>query len=95
MVQPKYAELGGFLTRPNGVVLSRQVAQKYGLAVGDRIALQVKGAPTTVTLVGLLTPADEVSNQKLSDLIIADNFHGPRVVPYARKTEPHRFDHQR
>lgn len=45
------AELGGFLTRPNGVVLSRQVAQKYGLAVGDRIALQVKGAPTTVTLV--------------------------------------------
>ncbi len=66
------AELGGFLTRPNGVVLSRQVAQKYGLAVGDRIALQVKGAPTTVTLVGLLTPADEVSNQKLSDLIIAD-----------------------
>ncbi|WP_151845153.1 ABC transporter permease, partial [Mycobacterium tuberculosis] len=66
------AELGGFLTRPNGVVLSRQVAQKYGLAVGDRIALQLKGAPTTVTLVGLLTPADEVSNQKLSDLIIAD-----------------------
>lgn len=72
MVQPKYRRVGWLLTRPNGVVLSRQVAQKYGLAVGDRIALQVKGAPTTVTLVGLLTPADEVSNQKLSDLIIAD-----------------------
>lgn len=68
MVQPKYRRVGWLLTRPNGVVLSRQVAQKYGLAVGDRIALQVKGAPTTVTLVGLLTPADEVSNQNCPTL---------------------------
>ncbi|QUR68750.1 ABC transporter permease [Mycobacterium spongiae] len=66
------AELESFLTRPNAVVLSRSVAAEYGLALGDSFVLQVEGAPTTVALVGLATPPNEIGKQKLRDLIIAD-----------------------
>ncbi|WP_264079476.1 ABC transporter permease [Mycobacterium szulgai] len=38
-----------FLVRPNGVILGRDVAAEYHLALGDRFVVQVQGAPTTVT----------------------------------------------
>jgi putative ABC transport system permease protein len=61
-----------FLTRPNGVILSRDVAAEYHLALGDSFALQVEGAPTTVTLVGLITPVDAITGQRLQELILTD-----------------------
>jgi len=61
-----------FLTRPNGIILSRDVAAEYHLALGDSIPIQVGGTPTTVALVGLITPTDEISAQRLHDLIVAD-----------------------
>ncbi|MCV7196364.1 FtsX-like permease family protein [Mycobacterium angelicum] len=61
-----------FLVRPNGVILSRDVAAQYHLALGDSFVVQVLGAPTTVTLVGLFTPADAITAQRLQELIIAD-----------------------
>lgn len=61
-----------FLVRPNGVILSRSVATEYHLALGDSFVLQVQGAPTTVTLVGLVTPVDEITAQRLQEVILAD-----------------------
>lgn len=60
------AELGGFLTRPNGVVLSRQVAQKYGLAVGDRIGVRMETSDTQRDTVKQMTDAFTVNLTALS-----------------------------
>ncbi|SOJ56830.1 Macrolide export ATP-binding/permease protein MacB [Mycobacterium simulans] len=64
--------VSNFIVRPNGVILSRDVATEYHLALGDSFALQVEGAPTTVTLVGLITPVDAITSQRLRDLILTD-----------------------
>ncbi|KLO32469.1 FtsX-like permease family protein [Mycobacterium haemophilum] len=61
-----------FLIRPNGVILSRDVATEYHLAPGDNFTLQVEGTPTTVSLVGLITPVDAITGQRLRDLVLAD-----------------------
>lgn len=61
-----------FLIRPNSVMLSRDVAAEYHLALGDNFVLQVEGAPRTVTLVGLIAPVDAITAQRLRDLILAD-----------------------
>lgn len=61
-----------FLTRPNGVILSREVAAEYQLTLGDTFTVQVGGTPSTVVLVGLITPTDEITAQRLHDLIVAD-----------------------
>lgn len=70
--QQDFVTASKFLTRPDGVVLSQDVAAKYNLALGDNFAVQVEGNPATVTLVGLIAPADDIGRQRLQDVIIAD-----------------------
>ncbi|MDX1615426.1 MAG: FtsX-like permease family protein [Candidatus Promineifilaceae bacterium] len=61
-----------FLTEPNTVILSRELAAQYGLALGDRLTLDRGGRKTAVQIVGLLDPTDGVSRRALSSLIFAD-----------------------
>ncbi len=61
-----------FLTRPGAVLVSTDVAEHYGLAQGDRLALEVGGYEREATIVGLLQPADSLSRRSLDGLILAD-----------------------
>lgn len=66
------AELTAFLTRPGAVLLSSQMAERYGLQVGDPFTLSAGGYERPVLLAGLLQPADSLSRRALDGLILAD-----------------------
>jgi putative ABC transport system permease protein len=60
------------LTRPGSVLLSAPVARALGVAAGDPLALRAAGHRVTVTVAGLLQPADELARQTLEGLLVAD-----------------------
>lgn len=60
------------LTEPNTVVLSGDVADRYGVEVGDRLTAEVGAEVTALQVVGLLHPENEYSRRALSTLLIAD-----------------------
>jgi putative ABC transport system permease protein len=64
--------LDAFLTEPNTVVISADLAGRYNLDLGDRLTLDRAGQRITVRLVGLLEPADAISQRALSSLIFTD-----------------------
>ncbi len=66
------ASASRFLVHPNGVMLSRDMAEKYHLRLGESFVLQVQGTPKAVMLVGLIAPADKITAERLQDLILAD-----------------------
>jgi putative ABC transport system permease protein len=80
------AQLTAFLTRPGAILISAQVAGRYGLqACPDPLAdapaaqdpactltLEVNGQPREVFLAGLLEPVDALSQRALDSLILAD-----------------------
>lgn len=66
------ADLTAFLTRPGAVLLSRPVAERFGLQPGQALTLDVGGYQRTVTLAGLLEPADSLSRRALDGLVLAD-----------------------
>ncbi len=68
----KRAGLSAIMTRPGAALLSRETARRMGLAPGSTLSLRVGGARRTVTLVGLLEPADEVSRQAIEGLLVTD-----------------------
>ncbi|MHA7648576.1 FtsX-like permease family protein [Mycobacterium sp. ML4] len=70
--QQNVAVASSFLTRRNGVMLSRDFAAVSHLALGDAFMVKVGGVPTTVTLVGVIAPSDEITAQRLNDLIVTD-----------------------
>lgn len=61
-----------FLTVPNSVILSQDVADEYGLALGDTITLNRSGQFTTATIAGLLQPADDISRRALAGVLFTD-----------------------
>ncbi len=60
------------LTQPNMVLLPADLGQQYNLSPGDTLTLIADGQKKTVTLVGLLQPADELSRRALSGLMLGD-----------------------
>jgi putative ABC transport system permease protein len=64
--------LADLMARPNTVLLSSDVAARYGLALGD--AIEVRNGATThsLTIVGLLEPSDDLSRRALDGLLITD-----------------------
>ena len=65
-------QLVAFLTRPGALLMSEDLARGRGLAVGDRIALDVAGRRSEGVIAGLLRPADSLSRRALDGLILAD-----------------------
>ena len=70
--QAPAGDLTALLTRPGAVLLTSDTAAYYGLAPGDQLSLEVGGYPRQAFLVGLLTPADELSRRTLDGLVLAD-----------------------
>ncbi|MEW5871703.1 MAG: ABC transporter permease [Chloroflexota bacterium] len=70
--RPAVGDLLAFLTQPGAILLSNDLAQRYGLSLGQQIDLEVAGRVQRVTLVGLLQPADNLSRRALDSLVLAD-----------------------
>ncbi len=66
------ANLTTFLSRPGAVLLSQEVADRYGPAVGDGLTLMVGGYERSVFLAGLVQPGDSLSRRALDGLLLAD-----------------------
>ncbi len=62
----------GFLTNPNAIVLSQDVATQYGLSLGDTIHLNISGQHARAQLVGVLETSDTLNRRALSNLLFAD-----------------------
>ena len=66
------SQLVDFFTRPGAVLLSQGLAQRYHLKIGDNLSVQLAGHNQSALIVGLLEPADALSQQTLDGLILAD-----------------------
>jgi len=61
-----------FLTRPGAVILSEDLANRFGLEIGNEFELEIAGQKKAVFLAGLVAPSDELSRRALADMILAD-----------------------
>lgn len=61
-----------FLTVPNSIILSQEVADEFDLELGDAITLNRSGQLTGAQVVGLLQPADDVSRRALAGILFTD-----------------------
>ncbi len=61
-----------FLTDPDAVVLSQEVAERSGIQLGDPLHLDIAGQHRTVHLVGTLATTDQTNRRALSNIIFAD-----------------------
>lgn len=60
------------MVQPNTTLLSTEVAERYGLAMGDRVTVQVGSRRQELTIVGLLAPSDDLSRRALAGLLLTD-----------------------
>jgi putative ABC transport system permease protein len=66
------AQLTAFLTRPGAILLSTDVAQRYGVQLGSEITLDVGGYQRSAVVAGLLQPEDSLSRRALDGMLLAD-----------------------
>lgn len=64
--------LNAFLTQPNSVLLSEEVARSSGMITGSKLTLEHGSRNIEVVVAGLLKPTGDLSRQALSGLIISD-----------------------
>jgi putative ABC transport system permease protein len=66
------AGLTDFFTQVGAILVSTDVADRYGLEPGAHITLEVAGYERNAVIAGLLQPADELSRRALDGIILAD-----------------------
>lgn len=64
--------LTGFLTTPGGVLLSRELADRFGLSSGSVVEVQYAGETRRARVVGLLEMEDDLDRRALSQTLLAD-----------------------
>jgi putative ABC transport system permease protein len=64
--------LTDFLTVPGAVLISSDLAQRFSLAPGSRLTLEIGGLSQEAQVVGLINPNDDLSRRGLNSLILAD-----------------------
>ncbi|HRW46122.1 MAG TPA: FtsX-like permease family protein [Caldilinea sp.] len=69
---PSTDYLAELMVTPNTVLVSTDVAARYGLAAGDAITARHGTETTTLTIAGLLAPSDDLSRRALDGLLVAD-----------------------
>jgi putative ABC transport system permease protein len=65
-------QLVPFLTQPGAILLSAEVAARYGVQPGDAITLEVGGHQRPALVAGLLQPEDSLSRRALDGMVLAD-----------------------
>ena len=66
------AQLTAFLTQPGAVLLSSDMADRYGLAIGAPLSLTVGGYGRKAFVAGILQPSDSLSRRALDGMLLAD-----------------------
>lgn len=64
--------LASLMARPNTVLLSKSLAEQFGLNVGDSITIKRSGTIRQLEIVGLLDPSDDLSRRGLDGLLLTD-----------------------
>ena len=66
------ASAGDLVGRAGTALIAASTARELGLAIGRELSIDVGSARRTLTIVGLLQPADVGSARALADLLVAD-----------------------
>jgi putative ABC transport system permease protein len=66
------ARAGDLVGRGGTALIAASTARALGLRIGGELAIDVAGARRTLTLVGLLQPADPASARALEELLVTD-----------------------
>jgi putative ABC transport system permease protein len=69
---PSVNQLLVFLTKPGGVLISRQMAEEYDVSIGMSLSLEIGGYQRRAFVAGLLDPADNLTRRALDGIILAD-----------------------
>lgn len=67
-----FGTLVTFIAQPDTVLISQSLADRFAVGVGDTITLRVRARRIPVQVVGLLQTDNQMSEQALDDLILAD-----------------------
>jgi putative ABC transport system permease protein len=65
-------QLSSFLTQPGALIVSTDLAERYGLKLGSKLTLDVAGRKQNAFISGLVTPADPLAKQALDGTLLAD-----------------------
>jgi len=65
-------DIGALITRPRAVLITAGSAHELGVGPGDQLELNAGGIRSFVQLVGIFEPADGISAEALSDLMVSD-----------------------
>ncbi|NEQ68202.1 MAG: ABC transporter permease [Symploca sp. SIO2D2] len=64
--------LTAFITEPNTIILSQNLAQQYGVRAGDYLTLAEAGKQISSQVVGIIEPANNLTRDALSSLLFTD-----------------------
>lgn len=64
--------LDDIMVRPNTVLISQAVAERYSLTPGDTLTVRQGSRTHALEIAGLLAPADELSRRALNGLLMTD-----------------------
>jgi len=67
-----FESLVPFLSKPGGILISQNIAKRYGLNPESEFVVEYAGRTHELIVAGLLDPADELSRRALDGLILAD-----------------------
>jgi putative ABC transport system permease protein len=70
--QPAPDYLTTLMVQPNTILLSSEIAARYGLKPGDTLTASAGSTRHTLEIAGLLEPSDDLSRRALDSLLIAD-----------------------
>ena len=65
-------QLTPFLTQPGALMISSDLAERYGLKLGSKLTLVVAGRAQPAFIAGLITPSDALVKQALDGTLLAD-----------------------
>ena len=64
--------LSAFLTNSSGVIISKDLADRYAVKLGDRFELIFAGNNIAVDVLGILQPSDNLTRQALEGILLVD-----------------------
>ncbi|MEX2161353.1 MAG: FtsX-like permease family protein [Anaerolineales bacterium] len=71
-VQVDLQQIGAFYSVPGAVLISTDLAERYGVSAGEPIAMRISGRSQTGFIAGLIEPRDSLSRRALENLVLAD-----------------------
>ncbi len=60
------------LSSPGAVLISHQIADEFGLAIGDSLQIRVGSAKKSVVIAGIVQPTDQQQRRSWENLILSD-----------------------